>query len=260
MVRNESGLEEQWISVDEFYRDYNSLPFSVSADLFIPAGGRPETIDQDNWPRFFSKNGIPSARAIVEGANSFLTPEARTQIQKQGVVVMRDASANKCGVISSSYEIIANLLMEEEEFITHKERYVADVIEILERRAEEEAQLIFKRHHEGAGAQLYTEISEAISCEINNHYARLFNFFQMHPQICNGPLFNQAIFDHLPRFLTENREYCQRIYKLPEKYRYAILAGEIASSLVYRGNREAEFEEMLKGHLIRTFPGQQPAA
>ena len=102
VVRNESGLVEQWISVDEFNRVYNSLPFSVSADLFIPAGGRPETIDQDSWPKFFSKDGIPSARAIVEGANSFLTPEARFQIQKQGVIVLRDASANKCGVISSS--------------------------------------------------------------------------------------------------------------------------------------------------------------
>lgn len=130
--------------------------------------------------------------------------------------------------------------MEEEEFITHKERYVADVIEILERRAEEEARLIFKRHHEGAGTQLYTEISEAISREINDHYARLFNFFQAHPQICNGSLFSQAILSHLPRFLTENSEYCQRINNLPEKYQHAILAGEIASSLVYRGNREAE--------------------
>lgn len=260
VVRNESGLEEQWISVDDFYRTYNGLPFTVSADLFIPAGGRPETIDQDNWSMFFSKEGIPSARAIVEGANSFLTPEARIQIQKQGVIVMRDASANKCGVISSSYEIIANLLMEEDEFISHKERYVADVIEILERRAEEEARLIFKRHREGAAAQLYTEISEAISREINDHYARLFNFFQLHPVICNGPLFNKAILSHLPRFLIENKEYHQRINKLPEKYRYAILAGEIASSLVYRGNREAEFEEMLKGHLTRTFPAQQPAA
>ena len=45
---------------------------------------------------------------------------------------MRDASANKCGVISSSYEIIANLLLSTDEFLAEKGRYVADVLEILE--------------------------------------------------------------------------------------------------------------------------------
>ena len=44
---------------------------------------------------------------VITGANSFLTPEARPQLQRKGVIIMRDASANKCGVISSSYEIIA---------------------------------------------------------------------------------------------------------------------------------------------------------
>ena len=33
----------------------------------------------------------------------------------------------------------------------------------------------------------------------------------------------------------------------------AILASEIASSLVYRGDREAEFVEVLRGHLQRMF-------
>ena len=86
-----------------------SLAFTVQADLFIPAGGRPETIDRENWERYLLPDGTPSARAIVEGANSFITPEARVQLQRKGVIIMRDASANKCGVISSSYEIIANL-------------------------------------------------------------------------------------------------------------------------------------------------------
>jgi glutamate dehydrogenase len=76
------GLQEEWISSDEFARQYGDLIFSVPADLFIPAGGRPETIDRDNWPRFLSADGTPSAGAIVEGANSFLTPEARVELQR----------------------------------------------------------------------------------------------------------------------------------------------------------------------------------
>jgi glutamate dehydrogenase len=167
---------------------------------------------------------------------------------------MRDASANKCGVISSSYEIIANLLLSESEFLVNKERYVADVLEILEKRAEDEARLIFRRHREPGSNLLYTEISDAISLEINTHYARLFNFFQRRPELCSEPLFQQAIRNHLPRILAA--EYGDRIKNLPAKYQYAILAAEIASSLVYCGDREADFEEMLRGHLVRILSTQ----
>ncbi len=69
-------------------------------------------------------------------------PIVRWVLQQSGAVILRDASANKCGVISSSYEIIANLLMSEEEFLAHKAEYIADVIDILNRRAEDEAELI----------------------------------------------------------------------------------------------------------------------
>ncbi|HXE95118.1 MAG TPA: NAD-glutamate dehydrogenase domain-containing protein, partial [Dongiaceae bacterium] len=122
------GLVEEWLDIDDFNRLYNSLVFSVKADLFIPAGGRPETIDGQNWRSFLGENGVPSSGVIIEGANSYITPEARVMLQKSGVVLMRDASANKCGVISSSYEIIANLLLTEREFMEQKERYVGDVL------------------------------------------------------------------------------------------------------------------------------------
>jgi glutamate dehydrogenase len=259
VVSTGSGTEEQWVTMDEFHREFGNLLFSVPTDLFIPAGGRPETIDKDNWYRFFREDGAPTTRAIIEGANSFITPEARILLQRRGVVIMRDASANKCGVISSSYEIIGNLLLSEQEFLDQKERYVADVIEILEKRAEDEARLIFRRQRESGSSLLYTEISDDISQEINAHYARLFNFFQQHPHLCGEPLFRQAILNHLPRLLREDPTYSERIGSLPAKYQYAILAAEIGSSLVYCGDREADFEEMLKGHLARNF-SQPPRA
>jgi len=122
VTRTGDGLVEEWLDIDDFNRLYNSLVFTVKADLFIPAGGRPETIDSQNWRSFLDEHGVPSSRVIVEGANSYITPEARIQLQKSGVVLMRDSSANKCGVISSSYEIIANLLLTEREFLEQKER------------------------------------------------------------------------------------------------------------------------------------------
>ena len=58
------------------------------------------------------------------------------------------------------------------------------------------------RQREAGGALLYTEISNAISTEINAHYARLFSFFQQHPDLCTKPLYRKAILAHLPRLLV----------------------------------------------------------
>lgn len=249
--RSTSGLVEEWLDIDDFYHEYNNLIFSVKADLFIPAGGRPETIDVQNCRSFLDAGGVPSARVIVEGANSFITPEARVQLQNSGVAIMRDASANKCGVISSSYEIIANLLLSEQEFLEHKERYVADVLAILEKRAEDEAHMILRRRRESGGTLLYSEISETISQNINSLYSRLFEFFSERPELCLQHPFRQAIMRHLPRMLRETPIFRRRVKKLPQKYLCAILAVEIGSSLVYSGSREADFEEMIRRHLAR---------
>ena len=254
IVRTDSGLNEHWITADEFYREFEDLIFSVSADLFLPCGGRPETIDENNYQNLFANDASPTARIICEGANSYITPEAREGLQRRGIVVLRDASANKCGVISSSYEIIANLLMTEKEFLTHKEEYVEDVLKILDKRAEEEAKLIFKRYHEYGGEALYTEISDALSKEINGHYARLFALFQDQPEISNQPLFRKVILNHLPVFIHQTPKYRARVKKLPPKIKYAILASEIASFIVYQGGWEVDFITRLREYLKERLP------
>jgi glutamate dehydrogenase len=249
VVRTDSGTDEQWITSDEFYREFDDLVFSVPADLFLPCGGRPETIDENNYQDLFADDASPTARIICEGANSYITPEARVELQRRGIVVLRDASANKCGVISSSYEIIANLLMTEKEFLAHKEAYVDDVLKILDKRAEEEAKLIFKRHHELGGKTLYTEISDALSREINGHYAMLFALFQDQPELSEQSLFRKVLLNHLPAFIRETPKYRARVKKLPPKFKYAILASEIASFIVYQGGWEVEFETRLSDYL-----------
>lgn len=253
VTRITDTLVETWISIDEFSREYSELPFTVKADLFIPAGGRPETIDEANWERFLLPDGTPSAKVIVEGANSYITPKARINLQKRGVLIMRDASANKCGVISSSYEIIANLLLSEEEFLAAKEQYCKDVLSILETVSEREARLILERRRRKPSL-LCTEISDAISHEINGHYTRLFKFFQLRPELCLQPRFRRAILGHLPRMLREDPRYRRRISRLPKKYLFAILAAEIGSSMVYRGNQEMAYEDEVWMHLARNFP------
>jgi len=253
VIRGDKGVEETWITVDEFYKEMDELVFTVSTDLFLPCGGRPETIDRSNWQRLLDSGGKPTIRVITEGANSFITPVARSDIQKKGVIVLRDASANKCGVISSSYEIIANLLMTAKEFLAHKEAYVQDVLAILEKRAEEEANLIFRRYREGNGKLFYTDISNAISEEINGHYAKLFSYFQGCPELCDHPLFRKVLLAHLPALIRQNPKFRTRVRKLPPKIKMAILSSEIATRIVYHGGWEMDFEGKLKEFVKENF-------
>ncbi len=251
VMRTDAGIVEEWVSIDELSRQFGELPFSVAADLFIPGGGRPETINDANWERFLLSDGTPSSRVIVEGANSFISPNARLELQKKGVLLMRDASANKCGVISSSYEVIANLLLTEEEFLANKRQYVMDVLRILERRAEDEALLLIKRHRESR--KPLTTISDDVSVEINEKYRRLFEFFQRNPELGRQDLFEGAILSHLPALLRDEPRFRERLDALPLKYRSAILAAEIGSSMVYRADPQAEFEDAVRRHVERRF-------
>ncbi|MFT5259378.1 MAG: glutamate dehydrogenase [Saprospiraceae bacterium] len=252
LTMTESGLEEEWISTDKFYKAFNSAIFTVETDLFIPAGGRPETIDETNVDRYFSADGTPSSKVIVEGANSFITPAARHTLQQRGVVIMRDASANKCGVISSSYEIIANLVFSDEEFLAHKDEYVSDVIDILNQMAEVEARAVIRKYRDLGGSETYTEISSLLSQEINNHYARMFDYFQANPEQLELPKQRKAMLAHMPKIIQNSEEFGKRLQThLPEKVKYAILASKLASGLVYAGDDASLYADIIEAQLGR---------
>ncbi len=255
----QNDLQEEWVSTDNFYKTYNNLVFSVETDLFIPAGGRPETIDIGNYKKYFlgrvsdGEQGKPSARVIIEGANSFITPAARIEMQRNGVIIMRDASANKCGVISSSYEIIANLIFSDDEFLANKKCYVQDVLEILNQMSEREARLILKRHSEANGTLYYTDISNKISREINEHYDRIFEYFKANPDLLKQPSYQNAILLHLPKLIGSVEYLRNRVNTLPEKVRFAILASKLASSLVYDGDDNSIYSGMIDA-MMNKFP------
>src|SRR5690606_9581952 len=137
------------------------------ADVFIPAGGRPYTVNEKNWAGFLDKQDKPTMRAIVEGANIFFTSEARERLQEKGVMIIKDSSANKTGVICSSYEIIASLTLSEEEFAEIKDQYVAEVLVILRRKADAEATLLFRAYTQSDGQRTLVQLSLDVSREIN---------------------------------------------------------------------------------------------
>ena len=107
-------------------------------------------------------SGVPSSRLVVEGANLFITPAARELLFKEaGVRIVKDSSANKCGVICSSFEIMSSMLLSEEEFSEVKEELVADVLVRLRELARLEAELLFREFNYAAGA--LPHFSERIS-------------------------------------------------------------------------------------------------
>jgi glutamate dehydrogenase len=91
-----------------------------TADVFVPCGGRPEAVNMSNigtFEKVKDKNGNLGNRfkLIVEGANLFFTQEARLVLERNGVVLFKDASANKGGVTSSSCEVLSALCLNDSE-------------------------------------------------------------------------------------------------------------------------------------------------
>ncbi|KAJ2784159.1 NAD-dependent glutamate dehydrogenase [Coemansia javaensis] len=88
----------------------------AAADFFVPCGGRPEAIDINNVGQLFDAEGAPRFKYVVEGANLFFTQDARLRLEKAGVHLFKDASANKGGVTSSSLEVLAALALDDAQF------------------------------------------------------------------------------------------------------------------------------------------------
>lgn len=164
---SEKGIVMHYKDSDEALLRRNSMPFRLKADAFIPAGGRPNTINGSNWRNFLDENGVATSKLIVEGANIYNTAEARQNLFKEaGVIIVKDSSANKCGVVTSSCEISGSMLLSKEEFIAHKPELIKDVLVHLRNIAEAEANLLFNTYKNYPGDLPY--FSEKISAAINS--------------------------------------------------------------------------------------------
>lgn len=62
----------------------------------------PEAINISNVAALVDSEGKPHFKYIVEGANLFLTQQARLYLEKRKVVLFKDSSANKVSTSSPS--------------------------------------------------------------------------------------------------------------------------------------------------------------
>ena len=95
-----------------------------------------------------------------------MTAEARQALfDDAGVLIVKDSSANKGGVITSSYEICAAMLLSEQEFVENKAAIVEEVLAKLRGLAKMEAKLLFREYEMYSGN--LPGISQVISNAIN---------------------------------------------------------------------------------------------
>lgn len=242
----ESGLQ--------FRNTYHLDPRS-SATLFVPCGGRPSAVHINNVHKMYDEEGRPRFAYIVEGANLFLTQEARLHLEDKGVIIFKDASANKGGVTSSSMEVLSGLALSDEEFAQHMQvrendipdfyqRYVEEVKARIESNAALEFECIWNEH-EASGTH-----RSLISDQLSNKINELIDRIKASNLWDNTPLRKNVLLDSVPKTLQEFVNYetlCQRV---PENYLQAIFAAHLASNYVYnngmRANEVAFFDFVQK--------------
>lgn len=76
---------------DGKYTDRPNIPSSVQVYLCCS----PEAVNVSNMAALIDAEGKPHFKYIVEGANLFLTQQARLHLEKRRVILFKDSSANK---------------------------------------------------------------------------------------------------------------------------------------------------------------------
>jgi len=231
----ENGLE---------FRNTFHLHPKFKADIFVPCGGRPASININNWKTWLDAEGKPRFKVIVEGANLFLTQEARLRLEEKGVIIYKDASANKGGVTSSSLEVLASLALTDKEWdqlmcvkdgeeSPFRKQYVNEIIEVIKENARLEFEIIWKEHERtGIPRAILTDI---ISEKIN----------QIKDAINNSDLFkDQALLEKVitvgvPKCLVRKVGTSRFLTRVPQNYLRALFASRLAGRYVYQFGLQA---------------------
>lgn len=228
--KNKGTLTQEWLSGNEMNHLYRNNVHQTVTDVFMPGGGRPRTLNEMNYTTYLDGTGKPTSKAIVEGANLYLTSGARRALEERGVLIFKDSSCNKGGVICSSFEVLASLCLSEEEFLQEKGEYVKEILEIIRKAALHEATLILETHKK-TGA-FFTDISDKISERINFYKYQLLDHLEgmKLSQDLNDPLI-QCLLHYCPPLIQ--KRYAKRVLTLPDIHKKAIIAVYLASHLIY---------------------------
>jgi glutamate dehydrogenase len=237
------------------FRNTFHLRSDIAYDTFVPCGGRPESIDLSSANKLIvdGKCIIPY---LVEGANLFITQDAKLRLEKAGCILYKDASANKGGVTSSSLEVLASLSFDDDSFRQHMcvdangvapdfyNAYVASVQKIIQNNARLEFEAIWREHQ--ATGQPRSILSDTLSNAITKLDEELQN-----TDLWNNVAFRRSVLSEaLPALLLEKIGLDKIVERVPENYLRAIFGSYLASRFVYEFGASASqfafFEFMSK--------------
>ncbi|MFW6160850.1 MAG: NAD-glutamate dehydrogenase domain-containing protein, partial [Acidobacteriota bacterium] len=234
---------EKVVSGLEFRNNFH-LDTRFSADLFVPCGGRPASININNWKSFLQENGELRFKYIVEGANLFLTQQARLRLEEKGVIIYKDASANKGGVTSSSLEVFLSLALNNAEYSrfmcvkngkipAFRQRYIQEIIKIIKENASLEFEVIWRENQKNNIPR--SILSDLISEKIN----AVTDAIYQSDLDRNKELFNNVIKCCCPMILVEEIGLEKILQRVPDSYLKAIFASRLASRYIYTYGLEA---------------------
>jgi glutamate dehydrogenase len=147
-------------------------------------------------------------------------------------LIIKDSSANKTGVICSSFEVLCGLTLGDENFLANKNQLVIEILERLKLCAWNEADLLLRTHQ--ATGEFLTDISDKISQRINQFTYQLLDYLDT-IKLSSDPQdpFQKTFLSYCLPTLREKYRDCL-ISQIPEHHKKAIIACHIAASLVYR--------------------------
>lgn len=249
----------------ERFRDEFHFSNYMQTDVFVPCGGRPNAVTLENVHRMLvdcpdftgdtmrygkvgdlASKGKTRYKYIVEGANLFITQEARLALENVGVVIVKDSSANKGGVTSSSIEVLTALSLSEEEhaanmcvkdgkFPDFYQNMVKEIVQRIRYNATREFEAISVEVAKGKFDRHRSEIADELSRRI----------VKMRSQIMASEMYEDERFrrfvltKYVPTLIQKLVGIDNVIARVPENYLRSCFATWLASDYVYNTGLDA---------------------
>ncbi len=227
------------------FRNTFHLHPMLKADLFVPCGGRPSSITIQNWKQLLDDHGVPRFKYIVEGANLFLTQQARLALEAKGVIIFKDASANKGGVTSSSLEVLASLALTDEEYEKHlcvcngkvpefRHQYVNDVLNAVRNNSRLEFEVLWEENKKSK-----TPLA-ILTDQLSNRINSVSDSIRGSDLWKDSLIFRAVIESHCPPSLVQLVSIENILERVPNNYLQAIVSAWLASHFIYEYGLHAD--------------------
>lgn len=232
---------------------------AAKIEAFIPCGGFKDTINHANIKNFL--HNFRELKCIVEGANVFFDDSARRYIANEtSILQIKDSSANKGGVFSSSIAEVLTAFLLSDQYETELEGdratkwgLIKDIMHSVKHYAEQETTLLITLHELNDSKPLF-DLSEQTSEAIFSFQEQLEEYVQ--DITANDKLVSFLLHSYIPQVLIQKlgMERIMRILKEENlvPYLQAILTKKMASLAYYTSAKDWQslLEEFESDHLL----------